>query len=238
MEYCPIQIGDDKVRYALVQEGHRTLFVIGLNPSTANAENPDKTMQAVMRFAEYNGYDGFVMCNLYPLRATNPKELPSEIDMDLHRRNLNEISMLLKGKACVDVWLAFGANAMTRYYLMDSFQEIIELFEKHNANLFYIDKTTKNGCPPHPLYKKTGVFKKFSLDAIIAPKEVRDFVSKNKLGSIIKYIHKKGGYNVYSIGTIQDFGPTPHPTGLPIAVVYKEGEDIIVPKGASVFDWL
>ena len=74
MQYRPKQIGDAEVRYALIQKGNRMLFVVGLNPSTADTEKPDPTMQSVMRIAEYNGYDGFVMINLYPKRATAEKE--------------------------------------------------------------------------------------------------------------------------------------------------------------------
>ena len=94
MNYHPKQIGDNKTRYALIQEGQKTIFVIGLNPSTANESSPDPTMQFTMRIAEYNGYDGFIMLNLYPLRATKPKDLPKDIDIELHNQNLREIENL------------------------------------------------------------------------------------------------------------------------------------------------
>ena len=70
MQYNPTQIGDDKNRFALIQKGKRTLFVIGLNPSSADSSTPDPTMQSVLRIASYNGFDGYIMLNLYPLRAT------------------------------------------------------------------------------------------------------------------------------------------------------------------------
>ena len=41
MQYRPKQIGDAEVRYALIQKGNRMLFVVGLNPSTADTEKPD-----------------------------------------------------------------------------------------------------------------------------------------------------------------------------------------------------
>lgn len=237
MNYSPIQIGNDTLRYALVQEGKHTLFVLGLNPSTADAEKPDKTMKAVIKFAEYNGYDGFVMLNLYPLRATNPNDLPSEADLQLHRKNLEEISKLIEGRNDIDVWLAFGANAKKRHYLLESFQEIVSILELHNAHFICFGKLTKNGCPPHPLYRKSEVFRKFLLESLLAPKEVRNFAAEHHLGSIIKFSNKKRGYDVYIIGSMQDFGPLPPPTGLPIAVAYKTGEPIIFPKGYDVFEW-
>ena len=36
LRYQPLQIGDDKIRYALIQEGVKNLNIIGLNPSKAN----------------------------------------------------------------------------------------------------------------------------------------------------------------------------------------------------------
>ncbi len=60
------------VRYLLKKEGKRILYVIGINPSTANQEKPDRTIRRVMGFAEDNGFDGFAMINLYPQRSTLP----------------------------------------------------------------------------------------------------------------------------------------------------------------------
>lgn len=55
-------------RLAIEQEGEIMLIVIGLNPSTAD-ERP--TMKSVLRFVEHEGYDGYVMVNLYSERCTN-----------------------------------------------------------------------------------------------------------------------------------------------------------------------
>lgn len=55
-----------RLRYVLSKPGKNVLFVIGVNPSTANEEKPDPTMRKVIGFAEVNGFDGFVMLNLYP----------------------------------------------------------------------------------------------------------------------------------------------------------------------------
>uniref|UniRef100_UPI002590127D DUF1643 domain-containing protein n=1 Tax=uncultured Alistipes sp. TaxID=538949 RepID=UPI002590127D len=46
-------------RFILEQAGERMLFVIGLNPSTANELRPDPTLRKVTRFAANAGYDGF-----------------------------------------------------------------------------------------------------------------------------------------------------------------------------------
>ena len=67
-------IGDkDNVRCALVQKGEKKiLYVIGSNPSTADDTKKDPTMTKVLKFAESNGFDGYVMLNLYPQKSTSP----------------------------------------------------------------------------------------------------------------------------------------------------------------------
>ena len=59
-------VGDnDKARYVLRKDGERPLIVVGLNPSTANEAKADATMARVMGIAERNGFDSFIMLNLY-----------------------------------------------------------------------------------------------------------------------------------------------------------------------------
>ena len=161
--YHPEQIGDENARFALVQEGKRTLFVVGLNPSTADSEKPDPTMQSVLRIASYNGFDGFIMLNLYPLRATQPYNLPKELDKDLHKKNLQLIDELLKGRENVEVWLAFGANAGRREYFKPCFEDIVKTFEPYNPKWYYINNLTKEGYPPHPLYQSVDYFKEYPM---------------------------------------------------------------------------
>ncbi len=161
MQYCPSQIGDAVVRYALVQEGKRTLFVLGLNPSTADATQPDPTMQSVLRIAEFNGFDGFIMINLYPLRATFPKDLPKAYDETLHQSNLAKLRDLLEGRDNVEVWLAYGDNVEYRKYLRSCLRDIVKVFEPHNPKWYHIQTLTAKGNPRHPLYKKVEAFKEY-----------------------------------------------------------------------------
>ena len=52
------------------------MYVIGINPSTANEEKPDRTIGRVMGFAEENGFDGFAMINLYPQETGAGRRFP------------------------------------------------------------------------------------------------------------------------------------------------------------------
>lgn len=45
----------------------------------------------MQKIAKYNGYDGIIMLNLFPLVSPNPSELPKEIKLNYHKQNLKYI---------------------------------------------------------------------------------------------------------------------------------------------------
>ena len=59
-------------RYVLGTKGEKPLICIGVNPSTAEPDHLDNTLKSVERIALGNGYDSFIMFNVYPQRATRP----------------------------------------------------------------------------------------------------------------------------------------------------------------------
>jgi hypothetical protein len=113
--YCANQ--RDTCRFILGKGGTRPLFIVGLNPSTANRDKSDVTATKVARVAEAQGYDGFVMTNLYPLRSTNPDNLPRRGDGRLIARNLAMIMELAGQQAEPHFWAAWGADINKRPYL-------------------------------------------------------------------------------------------------------------------------
>ena len=65
-------------RYILGTRGKNPLICIGVNPSTAAPDHLDPTLQSVQRIALNNGYDSFVMLNVYAQRATSPENMDRE----------------------------------------------------------------------------------------------------------------------------------------------------------------
>ena len=59
-------------RYILGTRGKNPLICIGINPSTAKPDDLDNTLKSVERIALRNGYDSFIMFNVYAQRATDP----------------------------------------------------------------------------------------------------------------------------------------------------------------------
>ena len=83
-----LYIGDDNVRYALGEPGNYNLVVVGLNPSKATPQKSDTTISKVCEIAKLEGFDGWIMINLYPKRSIDPKKLAVSAKQELTRANL------------------------------------------------------------------------------------------------------------------------------------------------------
>ena len=153
MDYENINmIGDSEVRYVLKKPGRNLLFVIGINPSTADDIKPDKTTLNVMGFCNRLGYDGFVLLNVYPLRSTKPINLPPEIDEEIHLKNISFIVKELSNIENPTILIAHGDSILKKKYLRRCFQEIMKkLQEIHSATFIQLGDLTKLGNPRHPL---------------------------------------------------------------------------------------
>ena len=82
-------------RYILGTRGVRPLICIGVNPSTAAPDDLDPTLQSVQRIALANGFDSFVMFNVYAQRATRPADMERELNPALHRENMAAFAWVL-----------------------------------------------------------------------------------------------------------------------------------------------
>ena len=140
----------DNVRYSLERKGNRMLYVFGVNPSTATDKKPDRTMQKVLGFAERNGFDGFAMMNLYPLRSTNPRALPKVMDEELHQRNLAEIKNVMSNSRSPVVLLAFGDAIGAAPYLKKCLKDIVTTLQPLCPQWKQIGTPNKFGNPRHP----------------------------------------------------------------------------------------
>lgn len=165
MKYNNISmVGDmDSVRYLLKKESKRILYVIGINPSTANKEKPDRTISRVMGFAEDNGFDGFAMINLYPQRSTRPYNLHRELCVEMHKNNLSTIKELFCDVKSPTILLAFGNNIGIRRYLKDCFRDIVSILQPHSPQWKQIGNLTGQGNPRHPLYARKDPFRDFDV---------------------------------------------------------------------------
>ena len=133
----------------------RTLICIGINPSTAYPNNLDPTLRKVKAISIAHGYTNWNMINVYPQRATNPKNLHLTCDLRLHEENLTEIKILLQTFNNADILFAYGNLINQRPYLKNCLSDIINLISELGfSKQYYCLKQTKKGNPTHPLYQK------------------------------------------------------------------------------------
>ena len=95
-------------RYILGTRGANPLICIGINPSTARPDDLDNTLKSVERIALGNGFDSFIMFNVYAQRATDPDTMERRCNMLLHRENLEAFQYVLSISEKPAVWAAWG----------------------------------------------------------------------------------------------------------------------------------
>ena len=155
MAYQPtiyINNNDNSCRFALGTEGIKPLIVIGINPSTADDKESDKTINRVIGFANGNGFDSFIILNLYPQRSTYPADLHEKRDISVTDKNLKYISEILEKYEKPTILAAWSEKIVIRDYLKNCLKEIFEKTEMHNVNWIKLGEFTKTGHPRHPLY--------------------------------------------------------------------------------------
>lgn len=141
---------DDTARYILGKEGPKKIFVIGLNPSTAHREKSDTTVAKVERVICDNGYSGFVMANLYPLRSTEPTNLPEVFDKSLFDRNIRKIIEMARAESDPVFWAAWGGNIRIRPYLIEAYRRLNRRVMGLNGCWVHYGDLLKHGHPRHP----------------------------------------------------------------------------------------
>ena len=166
--YVPNTYGE--YRYILGTRGNHPLICVGVNPSTAAPDDLDNTLKSVERVAHFNGFDSFLMFNVYAQRATRPDDMDRTLNLTLHRENMAAFAYLLSldAQGSPAVWAAWGAVIEKRAYLPDCVRDMIALGEQKGARWFSAGKRSKAGHPHHPLYlRKDSVLEPFDVSSYL-----------------------------------------------------------------------
>ena len=142
-------------RYILGTRGEHPLICIGINPSTAAPDNLDNTLKSVERIALYNGFDSFLMFNVYAQRATNPDDMELTYNAQLHQENLKAFDYAL---------------SLDRAYLPQCVQDMIQVGSARNAVWYSAGKRSKKGHPHHPLYLRR--------DSALEPFDAQSYITQ------------------------------------------------------------
>lgn len=155
-------------RYILGTRGKNPLICIGINPSTAKPDDLDNTLKSVERIAFANGFDSFIMFNVYAQRATDPDAMEKICNSDLHRENLEAFRYVLSISEAPVVWAAWGTIIEKRGYLPHCVRDMIELGKRYGATWHCAGKCSKKGHPHHPLYlRKDELLKPFDVEKYV-----------------------------------------------------------------------
>lgn len=143
-----------RYRYWLFRQwdtGLPMLVVVMLNPSTADAENNDPTILALIHFAKLWGYGGLIVVNLNAFRASQPPVMHAEHkagrdvegpENDQHLANAIRYARSVQRPVLV----AWGNGGEFR----DAAVKFATL-----ADVFQVDQVclgrTASGAPKHPL---------------------------------------------------------------------------------------
>jgi len=141
---------DNSLRFVLGSKGLKPLIVIGLNPSTADESKPDMTISKIIGFATRHNFDGFIMLNLYPQRATCPDDLDSNINVKIHKENITAIIECLKDLKEINILAAWGEPIKKRDYLKQCISDIYNSLSHFSINWLQIGEMTASGHPRHP----------------------------------------------------------------------------------------
>lgn len=143
---------DNTCRYTLGVDGDKMLICCGINPSTAKPNELDNTVRRLDRFAKDNGYDGYIMINIYPQISTDPKNIHLDLDETIHKHNLKKLKRIFKAYPNSDMWAAWGVLIETRQYFYQSLKEMYSISKQYDLNWIHFNQLTKKGHPRHPLY--------------------------------------------------------------------------------------
>lgn len=141
---------NDSWRFTLGKSGSRKLLAIGLNPSTATKEKSDTTVAKVEGVAKRNGFDGFVMLNLYPVRSTDFNDLSVDVDAEAFSENLNRIETLVASEPKPIVWAAWGESIRAREYFVAAARELFVRLQRYGTSWQHFGALTNSGHPRHP----------------------------------------------------------------------------------------
>ena len=152
-------------RYILGTRGKNPLICIGINPSTAQPGDLDNTRKSVERIALGNGFDSFIMFNVYAQRATDPDAMEKQCNYALHKENLEAFRYVLSISESPTVWAAWGTIIEKRDYLKECLRDMLAVGGEYGANWCCAGAVSKKGHPHHPLYlRKDEVLKPFDMD--------------------------------------------------------------------------
>ena len=154
----------NEYRYILGTRGDNPLICIA-------PDDLDNTLKSVERIAKGNGYDSFIMFNVYAQRATRPDDMDQDMNIPLHNENMKAFEYILSlyKEEKPSVWAAWGTIVEMRPYLKTCLREMVDISYRYDARWFSSGAISKKGHPHHPLYlRKDSTLDDFDMEKYLA----------------------------------------------------------------------
>lgn len=146
----------------LNKEGNESISVIMMNPSKADGEYSDKSVNRVIKYVyeneeELRNVNKIYILNLYPVYETYSRKFTelyekySEEQLLAEGQNDEEIKRIvsMSNKVIVGWGLASGLNKINEERYRNRCCELFELIERNNNNIFCAGSLTKKGYVRH-----------------------------------------------------------------------------------------
>lgn len=115
-----------------------------LNPSTADAEKNDPTVERCERYARRWGFGGLMVGNIFAFRATDPIDMRAQADPIGPGNDEALLAMAARAHTIVCAWGTHGTHQKRN-------EQVLRLMSQAGNRLKCL-KVTKHGHPSHPLY--------------------------------------------------------------------------------------
>ena len=158
---------DSKRRYVLKVypkdkiQTKKEIFVIMLNPSTADENEPDQTCKFLINQCNWNGHNSITICNLFSSRGLIEK-LNECMENDTANDNSSDEKLKEQIKKFDEILCAWGGpykGIKNKKVLNDRIKEVFKILESQKLRgkkILKLKKDSENRCsqyPPHPLGK-------------------------------------------------------------------------------------
>lgn len=156
--YLENDSNEKEVRYSLAsnnkEEMKNPLIVIGINPSKADKKQSDLTIDRLKTLCNKNGYDDWIMLNIFPKRAGSIEKLKgllsdmsNEYFNNIKNINISHIKTIINSYPDSKILLAFGGGILKlkdiRVY--NCYLEIFdEILKEKLENLLLIKTNSEN----------------------------------------------------------------------------------------------
>ena len=122
-----------------------------LRPGITGLELQTELAELSNMSAAANGFDSWIMFNVYPQRATDPNDMDKTPDRALCDENLRWLQAVL-AQTEPTMWAAWGTLIEKRDYLPGLMREMVALTREREIPWVTFGKRSKKGHPHHPLY--------------------------------------------------------------------------------------